>query len=70
MVSNQDSGIEVSYGASFALITQSQVQSMNLPASLKQLLFQGVGGKLSVPEHWPPFTIILSPVFAIQLEWR
>ncbi|HFX0673367.1 TPA: DUF3218 family protein, partial [Pseudomonas aeruginosa] len=30
---NQDSGIEVSYGASLGRLTQSQLQSMNLPAS-------------------------------------
>ncbi|MEZ1894626.1 DUF3218 family protein, partial [Pseudomonas aeruginosa] len=52
---NQDSGIEVSYGANLARLTQSQLQSMNLPASLKQLLTQGIGVKLSQPEYWPAY---------------
>ncbi|MDF5910283.1 DUF3218 family protein [Pseudomonas aeruginosa] len=59
---NQDSGIEVSYGASLGRLTQSQLQAMNLPASLKQLLTQGIGVKLSQPEYWPAYNNIATGI--------
>ncbi|HFQ6831769.1 TPA: DUF3218 family protein [Pseudomonas aeruginosa] len=59
---NQDSGIEVSYGANLARLTQLQLQSMNLPASLKQLLTQGIGVKLSQPEYWPAYNNIAAGI--------